>query len=92
MANRATVRMRTVYRREHPSSKSHIHVKAKRRGGPRISRTRIRMLRDDLNATREVINEAFHKFWIVPESDIRETLAATQRRIGKAAQMLRRAA
>ena len=92
MANRATVRTGTLHRRKHPSTASRTHAKSRRRSGPRISRTRISMLRDELNATREVINDTFHQFWIVPESDIRETLAATQRRIGKAAEMLARAA
>jgi hypothetical protein len=49
-------------------------------------------MRDDLNAAHDAVTDTFHKFWIIPEGDIRQTLAATQRKIGRAVAMLRRAA
>jgi hypothetical protein len=94
MPNRATVRTRTLHRQKHPRSSTtgRAHAHRRRRSGLRISRTRVNMLQDELNATRDVITDTFHKFWIIPEGDIRETLAATQQRIGRAVNMLRRAA
>ena len=59
---------------------------------PRISRARLRSLSDELKATHEALTDTFHKFWIIPQGDIRDTLATTQRKIGRAAASLRRAA
>jgi hypothetical protein len=50
------------------------------------------MMRDELDAAHDAVADTFHKFWIIPEGDIRETLAATQRKIGRAVTMLSRAA
>ena len=49
-------------------------------------------MRDELNAAHQAVTDTFDRFWIIPEGDIRETLAATQRKIGRAVAMLRRAA
>lgn len=102
MANRAAVRKRTLHRRKHTSSgptpakraglkRSPAHARA-RRSVPRISRARLRNLREDLDATRNAVTNTFHKFWIIPEGEIRESLAATQQKIGRAVEALRRAA
>lgn len=92
MTNRATVRTRTLHRRKHPTSRTSGAKRATTRTAPRISRTRLRDLRDELDITRSAVTDAFDKFWIIPERDIRETLAATQRKIGKVVDTLRRAA
>ena len=64
----------------------------KHASAPRISRARLRMLTDQLNTTHDAVADTFPNFWIIPEGDIRETLAATRRDIGRAVAMLRRAA
>lgn len=66
-------------------SRPHIH-------GPRISRTRVRILRDDLDSTRTLVADTVRRFWVIPEGDIREMLARTNASIGKAVKMLQRAA
>ena len=66
--------------------------RTKQTSAPRISGARVRMLRDDLNGARNTLADTFDKFWIIPQHDIRETLARTQQKIGKLAQMLNRAA
>ncbi|MGE5734977.1 MAG: hypothetical protein ACM34E_07800 [Acidobacteriota bacterium] len=82
-----------ISRKKHPTSrKSRRHVAAKRASAPKISRTRLRSLRDELDVARDAVTDTFHKFWIIPERDIRETLAATQQKIGRAVDMLKRAA
>ncbi len=68
-----------------------IHPK-KHPSAPRISRAKLRTMRDELNAAHDAVTDTYHKFWIIPEGDIRDTLAATQRKIGRAMAMLRRAA
>ena len=70
---------RTVHRKKHRIS-------------PRISRAKLTTLHHELDVTHDVLTDAFHKFWIIPDGDIRQTLAATQKKIGKAVAMLRRAA
>jgi hypothetical protein len=50
------------------------------------------MLRDDLDGTRNVVTDTFDNFWIISERDIRDTLAKTQKKIGRAVDMLKRAA
>jgi hypothetical protein len=71
---------------------SRRRMAANRASAPKISRSRLRSLRDELNVTRNAVTDTFHKFWIIPEQDIRQTLAATQHKIGRAVEMLRRAA
>ena len=103
---KATIRARAVRRKKHHNSRmsrrnlgtkrarlkrSRSHVQGRNRG-PRISRTRLRGLRDDLDGMRNTVTDTFDKFWIIPEQDIRETLARTQRKIGRAVDMLKRAA
>lgn len=70
-------------------SGAHIHIRYR---GPRISRTRVRILRDDLDSTRTLVADTVRNFWITPEGDIREMLARTNATIGKAVEMLKRAA
>jgi hypothetical protein len=72
-------------------SKSHIRIKVKYRG-PRISRVRLRTMREDLAGVQNAVNDTFQKFWTTPETHIRETLAKTQQKIGRAVQMLPKAA
>ncbi len=52
--------------------------------GPRISRKRLRDLREDLDAARNTMSVTVRKFWITSEHDIRDTLAqAEQKIVGK---------
>jgi hypothetical protein len=64
----------------------------RKQSGARISHNRLRKVLEDLAVTCENIREALQSFWIIPESDIRQTLGKTQRTIGKAVEMLPRAA
>lgn len=101
MANRATVRKRTLHRKKHTTSaprakrvglkRSPAHARAKS-SVPRISRARLRSLQEDLDITKNAVTNTFHKFWIIPEGEIRDTLAATQKKIGKAVEALKKAA
>ncbi len=59
---------------------------------PRISRARLRTMRDELNAAHDAVTDTVHNFWIIPDGDIRETLAATQKKVARAVAILRRAA
>ena len=70
---------RTIHPKKHPRA-------------PRISRARLRTMHDELNAAHEAVTDTYDKFWIIREGDIRDTLAATRRKIGRAMAMLRRAA
>ena len=70
---------RAIRQKKHPSA-------------PGISRARLMTMRDELNGTHDAVKDALQNFWVIPERDIRETLAATQRKIGRALAMLRRAA
>jgi hypothetical protein len=46
-------------------------------------------MRDDLEGTRTAVTDTFDKFWVIPEGDIREMLARTRRKIGRAVDMLK---
>lgn len=50
------------------------------------------MMREDLEGTRVAVTDTFDQFWIIPEQNIRETLAKTEQKIGRAVEMLKRAA
>ena len=52
----------------------------------------MRILRDDLDSTRTLVADTVRRFWVIPEGDIRELLARTNATIGKAVEMLKRAA
>ncbi len=93
MPNRATVR-RTLHRKKHlrPSTTTRAHAQSRRQRGAKLSRMRIHKLHDELNATRDVITDTVRRFWTIPEGDIRDTLAATQHRIGKVLKTLGKAA
>ncbi len=59
---------------------------------PRISRTKLQTLRDNLTDTQVALDETLDRFWIVPESDVRGTLAHTRKQIHKAVTLLSKAA
>ena len=61
-------------------------------GAPKISRSRLQMLKDDLDRTRDAVTETVDRFWITPGHDIRQMLARTQHKIGRVAETLSRAA
>lgn len=67
----------------------HLH---RRRTGPKISRTRLQNLQEELDRTRNAVTTAFEDFWVIPQFDLRETLAKTQKRIEKAVDVLKNAA
>jgi hypothetical protein len=91
-ANRARRRARAISGKKHPVSRtSRRRVAAKRASAPRISRSRLRMLKDDLDRARDVVSETVDTFWITPEHDIREVLARTQHKIGRVTKTLTRA-
>ena len=71
-------------------SKSRVRIKVKYRS-PRISRARLRTMRDDLAGTQNAVSDTFEKFWTTPETHIRETLAKTRQKIGRAVQLLQKA-
>ncbi len=71
--------------------KSRVRIKVRYRG-PRISQARLRTMREDLAGTQNAVSDTFKKFWTIPESHIRKTLAKTQQKIGRAVQLLQKAA
>lgn len=73
------------------AKRSRTRVQVKYRG-PRISQTRLRSVREDLDNTREVMSDTVDNFWIESEHDIRERLAKTEQKIGRAVKMLAKAA
>ena len=87
-----------------PSTKSRKSLAAKRARqarsralaraarAPRISRAKLRMIREDLDGTRNTVTDTVQDFWITPDRDIRETLARTQQKIGRAVNILKKAA
>lgn len=50
------------------------------------------MLREDLSGTQNLMSDTVDKFWITSEQDIRNTLAKTEQKIGRAVNMLAKAA
>ncbi len=73
-------------------SKHSRKPKAYRPKQPRISRTKVQTLRDNLKRTQVALDETLDRFWIVPESDVRATLAHTKKQIDKAVTLLSKAA
>lgn len=63
-----------------------------RHRGPKISRARLQNVREDLQGTRKAVTETVEKFWIIPDGDIRETLAQTEKKISRAVKVLEHAA
>jgi hypothetical protein len=59
---------------------------------PRISRTKLQTLRENLDNTQVALNETLDRFWIVPESDVRGTLVHARKQISKAVTLLSKAA
>lgn len=89
---KAMIRARRKHKSATPRSKrSRPRVQVKYRG-PRISQTRLRSVREDLDNTREVMSDTVDNFWIESEHDIRERLAKTEQKIGRAVKMLAKAA
>lgn len=78
-----------ISRRSH-LKRSGIPRRVKYRGA-RISRARMRGLRNDLNRTRATVVDLHENFWVISEQEIREILAKTQEKIGRAVNLLRRA-
>jgi hypothetical protein len=102
---KAMIRGRSVVRKGHRrSTRSRKSLAAKRarvkssralvqaRRAPRISRARLRMIREHLDGTRNNVTDTVQDFWMIPEGDIREMLARTQQKIGRAVDALKRAA
>jgi hypothetical protein len=50
------------------------------------------MIREELDGTRNTVIDTVQDFWMIPEGDIRDTLASTQQKIGRAVDALKRAA
>jgi hypothetical protein len=50
------------------------------------------MIREDLDGTRNKVTNTVQDFWMIPDGDIREMLARTQQKIGRAVEALKRAA
>lgn len=69
------------------SNRSHTPRQVKYRGA-RISRARVRGLRDDLDRTLATVGDLHENFWITSEQEIREVLAKTQEKISKAVDAL----
>ncbi len=89
---KATIRGRRKHNSPTPGPKrSRTRVQVKYRG-PRISQTRLRSVREDLDSTREAMSETVNNFWIESEHEIRERLAKTEQKIGRAARVLAKAA
>lgn len=80
----------------HSSTQSHVK-RTRTQGqvkyrGARISRARLRSLRDDLAGTRNAVSDLHENFWLTSGQDIREMLAKTQHKIARAIGALERAA
>jgi hypothetical protein len=89
---KATIRGRRKHNSATPrAKKSRTRVQVKYRG-PRISQTRLRSVREDLDSTREMVSNTVDNFWIESEHDIREKLAKTEQKIGRAVKVLAKAA
>jgi hypothetical protein len=77
-------------------SRSHLKrsgvVRPVKYRGAKISRARVRGLRDDLDRTRATVGALHENFWVISEQEIREMLAKTQEKIGRAVNLLQRAA
>ena len=82
-------RHRAAKQTHRASTRARVQVKYR---GPKISRARLQNMREDLQGTRRAVTEAVEKFWIIPEGDIRETLAQTEKKISRAVKVLEHAA
>jgi hypothetical protein len=56
--------------------------------GAKISLTRVRGLRDDLDRTRATDADLHDNFWVISEQDIREILGKTHEKISRAVDLL----
>ncbi len=105
-SNKAIIRARATHNKKRNNSKSARGNSAAKRASmsrsrvrikvgyrsPRISRAKLRTMREDLVGTQNAVSDTLERFWTTPETHIRETLAKTQRKIGRAVQMLQKAA
>jgi len=88
MPNRAMTR----HVKRHRAKSARQQLVATQRRCPKVSRSRLRDMRDELEGTRTVLSETLRSYWVIPEHDVRLRLAATEKLIGKAVQVLRKAA
>ena len=84
-----TARTRKSTSKRRRRQRTHAQYRPKQ---PRISRTKLQGLRDNLDHTQVALDETLDRFWIVPESDVRGTLAHTKKQIAKAVSLLNKAA
>ncbi len=63
-----------------------------RRRCPKVSRSRLRTVRDELENTQTVLNETLRMYWFTPEHDVRSRLAHTEKLIGRTVKVLAKAA
>jgi hypothetical protein len=99
--SKATIRARAHRKKRHvnalrASNKSHVkrsrpRTEVKYRGA-RISRSRLRSLRHDLDITRNAVTDLHENFWVTSEQDIREMLQKTEQKIGRVMGALDKAA
>ncbi len=88
--------MRKRIMRHRPKRRRAVSARQKlvetRRRCPKVSRSRLRTVRDELANTRSALNETLSVYWLTPENDIRGRLAHTEKLIGKAVKVLTKAA
>ncbi len=88
MPNRPT--KRAAKRRPAPSTRQQL-IQTRRRC-PKVSRSKLRGMRDELQKTRSALTDTLRVYWITPESELRGRMAQTERLIGKAVQVLTKGA
>jgi hypothetical protein len=88
MPNRATKRGAKRHRAVSPRKQ----LMQTRRRCPKVSRTRLRIVRDELENTRTALSETVRMYWIISEHDIRGRLAHTEKLIGRVVNVLTKAA
>jgi hypothetical protein len=86
---KATRRKSAAKRTQLSRSRARVQVKYR---GAKISRARLRNMQQDLERANIAVVDTFEKFWVMPETNIRETLGRTKQTIGRAVEMLQRAA
>jgi DNA-binding XRE family transcriptional regulator len=89
-------RKRPTASRRSTSRQSHLKrartPKQVKHRGAKISRSGVRSLRDDLDRTQASVGDLHENFWVMSEQDIRQMLAKTQEKIGRAVDVLEQAA
>ncbi len=74
------------------SIKRPVARKHRSRPCPKISRSRLRVLRENLDETRTSLTETLRFYWAIPETDVRSAIADTNKVISQAVNMLAKAA